>query len=128
MELTLDSNYTMVTPRHGHGQWAAPEPAAEPVANTMNQLNQTDPDMTKHSFFSDVRNGRTPELAFWLSIVCLIINIFLPGFGTLLASIRVCSGRVALIGLLQFLLTIILIGWIWSIIYGLLLVRHSKRG
>lgn len=54
----------------------------------------------------------------------LLLNIFLPGLGTMISS---CMGRDGivceqlLVGLLQMLLSGFLIGWIWSIWWGCLI-------
>ena len=64
-------------------------------------------------------NPTNPPLAF----VCLLLNIFLPGFGTLLNAclgVRVLPGL--MYGFLQILLTPLIIGWVWSIIYGIKIV------
>ena len=63
-----------------------------------------------------------------MASVCLILNIFLPGFGTILNAclgVRVLPGLIY--GFLQILLTPILIGWVWSIIYGIKIVQRSGK-
>jgi len=70
-------------------------------------------------------NRTTPSIAYF----CLCLNIFLPGFGTMLNS---CAGGAGfsglgfIYGLLQLLFAVTLIGWIWSIFYGFEIVRKSK--
>ena len=63
-----------------------------------------------------------------MATVCLILNIFLPGFGTMLNA---CMGVHVMAGLLygicQVLLTPLLIGWVWSIIYGIKIVQCSGK-
>ncbi|TNV75128.1 hypothetical protein FGO68_gene1981 [Halteria grandinella] len=63
-----------------------------------------------------------------LAITCLVLNVFFPGVGTL---VNACLGeRVAaglLYGLLQILMAPLLIGWIWSIIYGVRIVEVSSK-
>lgn len=61
------------------------------------------------------------------ALICLILNIFLPGFGTMLNG---CCGAkcpiAILVGILQILLIpVLLIGWVWSILYGLEIYRRS---
>jgi hypothetical protein len=63
------------------------------------------------------------------AIILLIINIFLPGIGTIIAGIQ-CERRRRrnfniICGILQLLLAIILIGWIWSIIWGILIYKRN---
>ena len=55
-----------------------------------------------------------------MATICLVLNIFIPGSGTM---INACFGQKCasgfIYGICQFFLTILLIGWIWSIIYGI---------
>ena len=63
-----------------------------------------------------------------MAIVCLLLNIFIcPGLGTM---VHACMGHDAgqgiIYGLLQFLTTpFFLVGWIWSIVYGVKIVQKS---
>ncbi|CDW91067.1 UNKNOWN [Stylonychia lemnae] len=62
-----------------------------------------------------------------LAVICLLFNIFIPGFGTM---INACAGtqyvgKGICYGILQFLLAPLLIGWIWSIIYGIKILQAS---
>ena len=66
-----------------------------------------------------------------LAIVCLILNCipFTSGVGTMISA---CAGgdfngTALLFGLLQLLLTFILVGWIWSIVHGIWLLDASKK-
>ena len=62
------------------------------------------------------------------AVIFAILNLILPGFGTMFAS---CSstGPVSktqlTIGIIQFLTTYILIGWAWSIYWGYLIVMKA---
>ena len=64
-----------------------------------------------------------------MATLCLLLNIFLPGVGTILNG---CLGvhfvEGLCYGLLQILLTPLLIGWIWSIVYGIKIVQLSGKG
>jgi len=54
-----------------------------------------------------------------MHIVFFVVNIFLPGWGTMIGSILYDFDLVKfLIGLAQFLLCFLIIGWIWSIVWG----------
>ena len=81
-----------------------------------------DKDMAAWKLISDVPYVPTP----W-SYLCLIINLILPGFGTMLSSIwgDPCSKTQFCVGLLQFFLTYLLVGWIISVIWGILIVKRS---
>ncbi|CAI2380086.1 unnamed protein product [Moneuplotes crassus] len=62
----------------------------------------------------------------WNFILC-ILNCVIPGLGTLISSIWAdpCSKTQAVIGLLQFCLAYVFIGWIWSIAWAFLLIKKS---
>lgn len=64
-----------------------------------------------------------------LGIVCFILNIFGPGYGTALAGIltggeAVKTGIITM--LLMWVLCFIFVGWIWSIYHGYLIYQKSK--
>eukprot|EP00347_Sterkiella_histriomuscorum_P017463 403349270 len=63
-----------------------------------------------------------------MATFCLVLNIFLPGFGTMLnACMGVHVAQGLLYGLLQILLAPLLIGWVWSIVYGIKIVQLSGK-
>ena len=69
-----------------------------------------------------------PVLPRGVAIILIIMNIFIPSSGTLLLA---CLGNEfkptqIIVALLQFLLTGILIGWIWSVWWGILIVEKSS--
>ena len=52
-------------------------------------------------------------------LVLFIVNIILPGIGTLIgACMGDAKGTAYLVGFLQLLLSPIVIGWLWSILWG----------
>jgi cytochrome bd-type quinol oxidase subunit 1 len=66
-------------------------------------------------------------------IICLLLNIFLPGTGTIISAFGWTQDRkgrqthvemsfinfaTVFDGVMQLLLSVILIGWIWSILFG----------
>ena len=59
-------------------------------------------------------------------VCCLIFNIFFPGFGSILAGMQANSSSTVLIGVVQFFLCVTLIGWLWSIYWGVLIYNKSK--
>ena len=64
------------------------------------------------------------------AFLILITNIFFPGIGTLfLACIGPSSSFSSQFsaGILQLILAPCIIGWIWSIYWGILIVRKSRQ-
>lgn len=61
-------------------------------------------------------------------LICLLLNI-IPGVGTIVAGVRDGSNLVRdiVIGILQFVLTIGIIGFIWSIVWGVLIYQKSPK-
>ncbi len=64
----------------------------------------------------------------WQYIVFLC-NLFIPGLGTLMASLWAspCSKSQAIIGVLQFITAMFVIGWLWSVVWGCLIVSASNE-
>ncbi|CAN8066343.1 unnamed protein product [Agarophyton chilense] len=64
--------------------------------------------------------------------IVIIVNLFAPGVGTIVAGcIGTHGGTAICVGLLQLLLFPVLIGWIWALIWGLALHKqaaHDKHG
>ena len=61
--------------------------------------------------------------------VILLLNIFFPGVGTMLSACCGGAGCVTeqvFVGILQLLLAATLIGWIWSIWWGFLIIGGSS--
>ena len=72
-------------------------------------------------------------------LVCFVLNIFAPGIGTMLSAFsslhdktyqsterRVNFGTLV-DGILQQLLTVVLVGWVWSILFGYALYVKVAR-
>ncbi|CAG5125011.1 unnamed protein product [Candidula unifasciata] len=84
-----------------------------------------------------------PAMSRCVASICLVFNIFLPGAGTLIAGLSVlCCSHVrpkddskrhciyvnAGVALIQFMLTFLfLLGWIWSIMWGIAFLSVSKQ-
>ena len=54
--------------------------------------------------------------------------IFFPGVGTIIVSFlgeHRIIGEQLLIGVIQFVLAFLLIGWIWSIVWGVLILQKA---
>ena len=60
--------------------------------------------------------------------VAFLMNLFFPGTGTLLASCWAapCSKSQAVIGVLQFITTMYIVGWLWSVVWGCLIVSTAN--
>ncbi len=63
------------------------------------------------------------------STILFLFNIFLPGVGTMLNQCCVGKGHMrfmgVFIGILQLLASSFILGWIWSIWWGLEMMRKS---
>ena len=69
-----------------------------------------------------------PALETGWAYTCAFLNLVLPGSGTILASVlgyENCNKTHFIVGCLQFLTSIYLLGWIWSIYWGYLILRNS---
>ena len=70
-----------------------------------------------------------PVLSNVWAYVCLVLNILLPGMGTILCS---CLGDANMnktqlgCGIVQFLTAPFIVGWLASIYWGILIVKKSK--
>ena len=63
-----------------------------------------------------------------VAIIAAILNFLLPGFGTMIAACAASdtvSKTQLTVGLIQFLTSVVLIGWIWAIYWGYLLVMKA---
>ena len=60
-------------------------------------------------------------------IVLLIINVLLPGIGSIINSLMADKVRVTtlVVGILQLVLAGFIVGWIWSIIWGVLIFKKQ---
>ena len=62
--------------------------------------------------------------------VVLVLNIFMPGVGTILAAYydpNGCNCKAITCGIFQMLTVCILVGWIWSIVQGNAIYQKSKE-
>jgi hypothetical protein len=69
-----------------------------------------------------------PSFSKVIGTVLLLLNIFIPPLGTLLSACLSPKFVVSqiIVGVLQFLLLFIIVGWIWSIWWGILIFLKSK--
>ena len=71
-----------------------------------------------------------PRINKILSYVCAFLNFILPGSGTLIAACAAhdnVSKAQLMIAFLQFMLGVVIIGWVWSIYWGYLLVMKAQK-
>ena len=69
-----------------------------------------------------------PSMDKTMALVMLIINIFFPGFGTIIGALVGKTSEVGLqivIGIIQLLTAWLLIGWIWAIWWGIIMVQKA---
>ncbi|GMT11664.1 hypothetical protein PFISCL1PPCAC_2961, partial [Pristionchus fissidentatus] len=92
-----------------------------------------------------VMHEAIPFLPVPVALVCLFLNIFIPGSGTILSGIlALCMGQPRinmkegrklvtlvvnfLVGVAQFFtITFLFVGWFWSIAWGGLIIIHSMQ-
>lgn len=75
----------------------------------------------------DEIQAEIPSTTTVMAIVLLIINIFLPGWGTIImAFLDGFKLKTLIVGILQFFTSILIIGWIWSIWWGILCLQKAK--
>lgn len=64
------------------------------------------------------------------AIAVLLLNIFLPGWGTVAAGIMQGNERTKnnlIVGTVQYFTALLIVGWVWSIYCGLQIYSYSKR-
>ncbi len=79
------------------------------------------------SKFEEIK-GKLPQVNKVMAIALLVINCIFPGVGTMICG---CIGTKfetdnILVGLIQLLLAGCIIGWIWSIWWGIIILQKSS--
>jgi hypothetical protein len=76
---------------------------------------------------SDSHHSKIPVISTTWAILILILNIFLPGWGTVALLCFSTHHKLyfLLLGLLQFLLLCLIIGWVWAIITSVQVLKKS---
>ncbi len=72
--------------------------------------------------------GKLPSVNKVMAITLLVLNIFLPGVGTLICA---CIGPKfetdnLIVGILQLLFAGCIIGWVWSIWWGIIILQKAS--
>lgn len=77
----------------------------------------------------EYEHSKIPIISTSCAVILLIVNIFLPGWGTVALMCFSHHHKIyfLLIGLLQFLLTCIIIGWVWAIITSVQVIKKSRE-
>mmetsp|Transcript_58517 Transcript_58517/g.143478 ORF Transcript_58517/g.143478 Transcript_58517/m.143478 type:complete len:99 (-) Transcript_58517:299-595(-) len=73
------------------------------------------------------RNGSVPSVPRMQGLISLLLNIFFSGMGSVFAGLVANDMATTTIGILQFFLWPTLIGWIWSVWWGILIFNKSKH-
>jgi hypothetical protein len=72
-------------------------------------------------------NAEYPSLQTGLALAVLILNIFLPGIGTMVMGMNSSNGASWIcIGIFQLLLAFMVIGWIWAVITGIICLSKAR--
>ena len=86
------------------------------------------PDRQDEEFWQLIK--QVPKNTVPVAAIGLVLNIILPGFGTLLSACLDQKGEVSkshmVISLLQFLTAIVLVGWIWAIYWSYLIFLEAQ--
>mmetsp|Transcript_7227 Transcript_7227/g.22204 ORF Transcript_7227/g.22204 Transcript_7227/m.22204 type:complete len:96 (-) Transcript_7227:106-393(-) len=62
-----------------------------------------------------------------MGILILLLNIFLPGIGSIVTGVSKSKTSTIIVGVLQLLTSWIIVGWIWSIWWGILIYQKSSE-
>merc|ERR1712166_418906 len=86
-------------------------------------------DMSKEENNLPCCKGSWTDVSETVALICFILNVVSPGFGTFIACLldkKGCNMTAFMVCCAQGLLTIVVVGWIWSILHGLKLYQGSK--
>lgn len=90
----------------------------------------TKPDDEQIPLWTYIFQGHTPRTTICIAVLLLICNIVVSGLGTALSACLSSAHRnrcnLLIIAAIQFFLMWLFVPWIWSIVFGSLLVIHAK--
>mmetsp|Transcript_68433 Transcript_68433/g.142704 ORF Transcript_68433/g.142704 Transcript_68433/m.142704 type:complete len:92 (+) Transcript_68433:60-335(+) len=75
--------------------------------------------------WEEITQQKPAEVAKGMGILCLILNIFLPGIGSIVAGAMGNKVSTMIIGLLQIVTCWFILGWIWSVWWGILIFMKA---
>lgn len=75
----------------------------------------------------DPNDGSFPKLSYDEALIVLILNIFLPGIGTMLMSSYTSGGNWIVTGIIQLILAGCFIGWIWALVTGIQAITNAGK-
>eukprot|EP00285_Hemiselmis_virescens_P016163 CAMPEP_0173386298 /NCGR_PEP_ID=MMETSP1356-20130122/8898_1 /TAXON_ID=77927 ORGANISM="Hemiselmis virescens, Strain PCC157" /NCGR_SAMPLE_ID=MMETSP1356 /ASSEMBLY_ACC=CAM_ASM_000847 /LENGTH=94 /DNA_ID=CAMNT_0014342473 /DNA_START=46 /DNA_END=330 /DNA_ORIENTATION=+ len=76
----------------------------------------------------DIKTQTVPSISKNMGILCFLLNVFLPGVGSMVAGAMESKWSTVIIGVLQLLTCWFILGWIWSIWWGWLIFSKSSDG
>lgn len=98
------------------------------MTSTQTVQTTNPPQIQRESIYVKLKN-HLPILHKTVAIIILIFNIFFPGSGTMMLSCIGGSFKIehVWVGLIQFITSIFVFGWVWSVLWGIILVMKSKQ-
>mmetsp|Transcript_23867 Transcript_23867/g.49937 ORF Transcript_23867/g.49937 Transcript_23867/m.49937 type:complete len:94 (+) Transcript_23867:30-311(+) len=79
--------------------------------------------------WDDVKNQSVPAMdSANMGILILLLNIFLPGIGSIVAGVMKSKTSTIVLGVIQLLTSAFILGWIFSIWWGILIYQKSANG
>ena len=85
-------------------------------------------DDTDRDIWEIISHNTIPRLNKVLAVICAFLNLIFPGLGTLVAACAASdtTPKIQLfIALLQFLTSVLIVGWIWAIYWGYLFCHKA---
>eukprot|EP01090_Pellita_catalonica_P012519 TRINITY_DN2740_c0_g2_i4.p1 TRINITY_DN2740_c0_g2~~TRINITY_DN2740_c0_g2_i4.p1 ORF type:complete len:121 (-),score=19.14 TRINITY_DN2740_c0_g2_i4:20-382(-) len=63
-----------------------------------------------------------------IGLILGVVNILWPGFGVIIAGALDGNQNDIIIGIMQFILAFFFIGWIWAVVWGILMIINNAEG